>query len=149
MIHKLYILLLIVGLLAFATPSLFSQSSQPVDSEEICDMLEIANEKVQIAVSKIKIELDSLSTKINELEITLKEDKLKLTSDEKQELDLKLKRFKAIKTKFNEEWFEPNGKIDKLIKQAHERVEAKMNMALKKLNELERLELIHLFNNCD
>jgi len=149
MTHKLYKILLIVGLLAAATPSLYSQSSQPVDSEKICDMVKLANEKVQYAVSKIKIELDSLSTKINELEIAMKEDKLQLSSDEKQELDLKLKKFKAIKTEISNKWFEPNGKIDKLIKETHERVEAKMNLTMEKLNELQKLELIHLSNNCD
>lgn len=149
MIFKLHKILLIVGLLAFAIPSLYSQSSQTIDSEEICDMVKIANEKVQNAVGKIKLELDSLSAKINELQIALKEDKLKLSSVEKQELDLKLKEFKAIKTEISKDWFEPNGKIDKLIGKTHERVEANMKDALEKLNELERLELMYLFNNCN
>jgi cell shape-determining protein MreC len=146
---KFYRTLLIVGLMAFATPPIYSQSSQSIDSEKICDMIKLANHKVQNVVGKIKLELDSLSTKINDLEIALKEDKLKLSSVEKQELDLKLKEFKAMKTKLSKDWFEPNGKIDNLIVQTHELVEAKMNDALEKLNEKERLELMYLFNNCD
>jgi hypothetical protein len=110
-IIRFYILSFVL-VLAFASPLLHSQSSEPMDSVEICEMLKLAKHKIHTAVDEAKFKLDSLSERINELKIALKDKELELSENDKNKIKLNLEKFKERKDKFASEWFEPNGKFE-------------------------------------
>lgn len=137
------------GMLAIATPSLYSQSSEAVDSVEICEMVKLAKKKIAIAIDKYRAELDSLDEKIDELHLTLDDREVQLSDEEREKIKQKLDKAKRKTDEITKEWFEPDGKFDKLAAKVQENVLVKMNAVLERLGKLKGLEQIYLWNNCD
>lgn len=136
-------------MLAFTTTSLYSQSSETVDTVEICEMVKLAKQKISIAIDKYRAELDSLDEKIDELHLTLDDREIQLTDEEREKIRLKLDKAKKKTDEITQEWFEPDGKFDKLAAKVQEKVLVKMNAAFERLGKLKGLEQIYLWNNCD
>lgn len=136
-------------MLAIATPSLYSQSSEAVDSVEICEMVKLAKKKIAIAIDKYRAELDSLDEKIDEFHLTLDDREVQLSDEEREKIKQKLDKAKRKTDEITKEWFEPDGKFDKLAAKVQENVLVKMNAAFERLGKLKGLEQIYLWNNCD
>lgn len=101
MTHRLYKILLIVGLLAVATPSLYSQRVGFFNSETIREKFQEAKQaeqRIQTIVDEWKREIKAMQEQISKLEYDLKKNRLIWSDDERRKNEMDLEKLKKKKT---------------------------------------------------
>ncbi len=132
--------LLILCLIATASPSLFSQKIGFIDSETVRQEFkeaEQAEQKIQSIVNDWKIELEAMQEQINSLRKDIEKNRLIWSDVEKLKNELELEKLIKKKSDYTTELFQPGGEFDKVVKRIQGPVETKIyeNMLIESTEE--------------
>lgn len=131
-------ILLILGLFALVSQSLFSQEEGFLDSEVIRQKFEEAKhaeQRIQTIVDEWKLEIKAMQEQINKLESEIQKNRLIWSDEERQKNVSELEKLTKKKSDYAKEKFQPGGEFDKVVKQIQVPVEEKIYNDLQKLKE--------------
>jgi Skp family chaperone for outer membrane proteins len=133
MLQNKHKILIIIALLALASPSLFSQGVGFVNSEAVRQKFpeaEQAEQLIQTIVDEWKLEIKAMTEQISKLEYDIKKNRLIWSDEERQKNETALADLQKEKTDFTTEKFSPGGEFDKLVKKIMAPVLEKLNVAV-------------------
>ena len=145
MIFKHYKILLIVGLLVIATPSLYSQRVGFFNSETIREKFQEAKQaeqRIQTIVDEWKREIKAMQEQINKLEYDLKKNRLIWSDEERRKAEMDLEKLKTKKDEYATKRFKPGGEFDETVKMIQQPVESKIYAAVQKVSAEEGFDII-------
>lgn len=145
MLLNRYKILIIIGLFAFASPSLFSQRVGFFNSETIRQKFpeaDQAEQRIQTIVDEWKREIKSMQEQINKLEYEIKKNRLIWSDEERRQNEADLEKIKKKKTDFATDKFQPGGEFDKTVKLIQQPVESKIYASVQKVSSEEGFDIV-------